>query len=147
MVGRGLQGEEKSLESELKSSQLGEYVRFTGWVPAEQLPAYFEAADVAIYPYDDTLINRTKCSVKLIDLLAAALPVVADAVGQNCEYIQHDVSGLLIPAGDDGAFIKALVALLQEPARRQRLGQAAARSLRENFTWSQLSQTVEKAYT
>jgi len=31
---------------------------------------------VALYPFDDNLINRTKCPVKLTDLLYAGIPVV-----------------------------------------------------------------------
>jgi len=34
--------------------------------------------------------------VKLIDLLSAGVPVVADAVGQNSEYIRHNETGLLV---------------------------------------------------
>jgi glycosyltransferase involved in cell wall biosynthesis len=148
IVGRGLQGEERRLASQLTQAGLAEgYVRFTGWVPVEQLPAYFRAVDVASFPYDDTLINRTKCSVKLIDLLAAGLPVVADAVGQNCEYIRHDLSGILVPAGDDAAFSEALVDLLQAPEKRRSLGQAAAQHIRDDFNWSHLSRVVESAYS
>lgn len=147
VVGQGLQGEEQSLAAQLAQAGLADpYVRFTGWLPLEQAPAYFQAANVAIFPYDDTVLNRTKCSIKLIDLLAAGLPVVADAVGQNSEYIQPDQSGVLVPAEDDVAFGAALVELLQNPERQRRLGQAAARRMREQFNWPQLAQGVERIY-
>ncbi len=146
IVGKGLQGEEKKLEMLLAQAGLTEYVRFTGWLPSKELPTHFAAVDVAVYPYDDTLINRTKCSVKLIDLLAAGLPVVADAVGQNVEYLQDGQSGVLTPPEDDAALVAALVSLLQAPERRQKLGQAARQYLEENFSWSSLVQIVERAY-
>jgi glycosyltransferase involved in cell wall biosynthesis len=146
MVGKGLQGEEKVLEVQLVEAGLADYVRFTGWLPLDQLPAYFAATHVAVYPYDDTLINRTKCSVKLIGLLEAGVPVVADAVGQNVEYIQNGLSGILTPAEDDAALAAALVALLQEPDRQKKLGQAARQYLEENFNWPMLSQIAERAY-
>lgn len=146
MVGQGLQGEEKRLANQLEQAGLSEFVRFTGW-PVDDLPAYFQTAAVAVHPYDDTLINRTKCSVKLVELLAQGRPVIVDAVGQNCEYIEADVSGILIPVGDDLSFGEAIVALLQDPARRARLGQMAAQRMQEKFTWSTLSQIVEEAYS
>lgn len=146
MVGQGLAGEDKALASRLAEAGLMEYVRFTGWLPLDETPAYFAAAQVAVYPYDDTLINRTKCSVKLIGLLEAGLPVVADAVGQNVEYIQNGVSGLLTPAEDDKAMAAALVALLQNPEQQQALGQAARRTLAEKFDWAYLAQIAERAY-
>jgi glycosyltransferase involved in cell wall biosynthesis len=146
IVGAGLQSEEKTLAVNLAQANLTQYVHFTGWLPFDQLPAYFQAADVAIYPYDDTLLNRTKCSVKLIHLLAAGLPVVADSVGQNCEYIGSGVSGILVPPEDDVAFSQAVITLLQQPEKRQELGQAAAQAIQEKFNWPRLSQIVEKAY-
>lgn len=146
MAGRGLQGEDKALAVQLTEAGLAGYVRFTGWLPADEVPACFAAAHVAVYPYDDTLINRTKCSVKLISLLEAELPVVADAVGQNVEYIQAGLSGILTPAEDDQAMAAALVDLLQNPAQQRKMGQAARQYLAENFSWRYLAQIAEKAY-
>jgi glycosyltransferase involved in cell wall biosynthesis len=146
IVGQGLQGEEERLAAMLTEADLATYVHFTGWLPVEESPACFAAANVAIYPYDDTIFNRTKCSVKLIDLLRAGLPVVADAVGQNCEYIEHNVSGILIAAEQDERFGNALVDLLQDPQRQQQLGSAAAEFMQQNFNWLVLVKNVEKAY-
>lgn len=146
VVGRGLQGEEQTLAAQLAQAGLDRHVQFFGWVPADQLQTYFEAADAAVHLYEDNLINRTKCSVKLIDLLTAGVPVVANAVGQNCEYIQHGRSGFLVPPDDDQTFAKVLVDLLQNPETRQQVGRAARLYLRDNFAWSCLVQTVERAY-
>jgi glycosyltransferase involved in cell wall biosynthesis len=121
-------------------------VLYTGWVPRDTLPAYFAQADVAIYPFDDTLVNRTKCAAKLRDLLAAGVPVVAEAVGQNREYIRHGETGWLVEPGDVVAFAAAVVRLLEDAPLRERLGQAAARDVRERFAWERLVETVERAY-
>ena len=37
-------------------------VRFAGFVDHQYAPAYLATADIALYPYRDTLINRSKCS-------------------------------------------------------------------------------------
>ena len=41
-----------------------------GWVELEQLPLLLSSVDVGIYLMDDTLLNRTKCPVKLADMIA-----------------------------------------------------------------------------
>jgi len=146
IVGEGLFGEESDLDDMLDEAGLSDHAVFTGWVEIDRLPDYFAACDVAMFPYDDTLINRTKCSVKLIDLLTVGLPVVTDAVGQNAEYIVDGESGLLAPPGDDVAFADAIVRLLAAPGLRARLGDAAARRMREHFTWAKLAEEVERAY-
>jgi glycosyltransferase involved in cell wall biosynthesis len=146
IVGEGLFGEESDLDDMLDIAGLSDHAVFTGWVEAERLPSYFAASDVAIFPLDDTLINRTKCSVKLIDLLASGLPVVADAVGQAAEYILDRQSGWLVEAEDDGAFADAILRLLADPDLRLQLGAAAARRMQERFTWGKLVEEVERAY-
>jgi glycosyltransferase involved in cell wall biosynthesis len=120
---------------------------YAGLVPAEELPAHFARADVALYPFDDTLLNRTKCPVKLLDLLAAGVPVVADAVGQVAESIRHGETGWLVPPGDDAAFIEALTTLLRDASLRQSLGARAASDARERFAWDTLAPVAEVAYT
>jgi glycosyltransferase involved in cell wall biosynthesis len=146
VVGEGLYGEEKALAQQLQQAALTEFVTFTGWLPVDDLPAIFAHTAVAVFPYDDTLLNRTKCSVKLIDLLGAGLPVVADAVGQNSEYIQNGVSGLLVEPENDAAFGRAIVSLLQSPEKRQGIGQAAAENIQKDFDWLWLAATAEEAY-
>ncbi|MDY6874674.1 MAG: glycosyltransferase [Chloroflexota bacterium] len=130
----------------LSSPEASADVLYAGWVPSDTLSTYFAQADVAIYPFDDTLVNRTKCAVKLRDLLAAGVPVVAEAVGQNTEYIRHGETGWLVPPGDVPSFAGAVVRLLEDTHLRERLGQAAARDLRDRFAWDRLVEMVERAY-
>ena len=146
ILGEGFYGQESELDELLDDAGLAAHVVFTGWVETDHLPDYFAASDVAIFPIDDTLINRTKCSVKLIDLLTAGLPLVADAVGQAAEYVAEDESGLLVPPEEDAAFAGAVLRLLADPELRAKLGAAAARRLREHFAWERLVEEVEDAY-
>jgi glycosyltransferase involved in cell wall biosynthesis len=146
VLGEGLYGQESELDELLDGAGLTGQAVFTGWVKTDRLPDYFVACDVAIFPMDDTLINRTKCPVKLTNLLAAGLPVVADAVGQAAEYVVADESGLLVPPEDDAAFAGAVLRLLADPELRARLGAAAARRMREHFAWERLAEEVEGAY-
>lgn len=146
VVGKGLHGEEEALADLLCQAGLADRATFAGWVAYERLADYFAAADVAFFPFDDTPVNRAKCSVKLVELLAAGLPVVADAVGQNCEYISHGESGLLVQPEDDQAFGEAVLSLLRNPSLRARMGKAAAQRIREHFAWPRLATEVERAY-
>ncbi len=121
-------------------------ITYVGWSPAEMLPTYFAQVDIAIYPFDDTLVNRSKCAVKLCDLLAAGVPVAAEAVGENREMIRHGETGWLTPPGDVEAFAEAALLLLTDEQLRERLGQAAVRDMRRRRSWEILVETVERAY-
>ena len=147
VVGKGLSGEEHRLLALAEDTGVDDAVDYAGWVEPEALPAYFARASVAIYPFDDTLVNRTKCAVKLLDLLAAGVPVVAEAVGQNREMIRHAETGWLVEPGDVEAFSTAVVRLLEHRPLAQRIGQAAARDVRARLSWTELAGTVERAYS
>lgn len=146
VVGKGFSGEEERLLQQAEAIGLRGSIEYAGWVEAAALPGYFAQAGVAIHPFDDTLINRTKCSVKLIDLLSAGVPVVADAVGQNTEYIRHNETGVLVPCGDTAAMAQAVVDLWRDRARADRLGRAAAQDMLERFSWDRLVLEAERIY-
>jgi glycosyltransferase involved in cell wall biosynthesis len=146
IVGKGLFGEEDQLMGMARDRGIAERIAYAGWVPAQQLPACFAPAQVAIYPFDDTLINRCKCAVKLIDLLAAGVPVVADQVGQNSEYIQDGASGLLVTPGDTKAFVAAVVRLLRDAHLAKQLGGGARKRIEDHFAWETLAASAERAY-
>ena len=146
VVGRGFFGEEERLSELMREAGMADHLAYVDWVEPDELPAYFAAADVAIYPYDDTLINRTKCAVKLIDLMAAGVAVVADDVGQNGEYVEHGISGILIAPGDTAAFAGRVVELLRDESLRAKLGGGAQRRIFGEFNWGKLVMRIEEAY-
>lgn len=146
LVGAGRRGEERAFQLEVQQAGLGLPVAYAGWVAPAELPVYLATADVALFPMEDTLINRTKCSVKLLDLLGAGVPVVAEAVGQCTEYIEDGASGVLTPPGDDVALAGAAAALLRDPARRARLAAGARARMEHHFGWEVVAAPLAAAY-
>jgi glycosyltransferase involved in cell wall biosynthesis len=145
VVGQGLAGEEDRLRRRAAGRGMEGKILLAGWLSGDQVASYFRAADLAIYPLDDTLLNRTKCPVKLLDLLVAGVPVVADAVGQAVEYLENGKIGVLVPAGDRRAMAEAVVDLLGNPQRRTALGEAARREVLARWRWDLWAEALEKA--
>jgi len=100
---------------------------------------------VALAPLDDTLINRARGLAKLLELMAAGVPIVASRVGQAAEYIEDGRSGLLVAPGDPGALARAALTLLGDPELRARLS-AGARARAAVYRWDALALTAERAY-
>jgi glycosyltransferase involved in cell wall biosynthesis len=146
VAGQGFFGEERELLAQAQAAGLAQAVEYMGWVEPGGLPGVFARATVAIYPFDDTLINRAKCSVKLLEQLAAGLPVVAEAVGENREMIRHGETGWLVAPGALDAFADGVVRLLEDAPLRERLGRQAARDVRARLGWQRLADTAERAY-
>jgi glycosyltransferase involved in cell wall biosynthesis len=145
VAGQGLAGEEKQFAQLATRAGLAGCLHLLGWTPLADLPNVFAAADVALYPLDDTLLNRAKCPMKLVDLLLAGVPVVADRVGQAEEYVKDQRTSLLTPSGDVALMASCAIALLQDPARRQTLGAAARADILANWTWSTQATAIETA--
>lgn len=146
VVGKGFWGEEATLEQKAQALGLDSHVVQVGWVAPHELEGFFAAADVALYPMDDTLLNRAKCPAKLLELLSAAVPVVAERVGQVGEYITSEESGILVEPGDTAACAEAVLRLLKDKAMRKRLGAAARARVLEAYPWSRLAEQLEQAY-
>lgn len=146
-VGAGLFAEDAALfRNQLQAAALWDAVTEVGWATEAELPALLGAADVGVYLIDDTLLNRTKCPVKLADMLSAGLPVVAEEVGQVTEYVLNGESGFTHAVGDEAALAQSLSRLLSDDALRDSMAQAARQHLRQNFAWGRQAQRLEKLY-
>lgn len=145
VVGRGERGEERALLRLAERAGVAGALEARGWVEPPAIPGLLASADVAIVPMEDTLINRSRGLAKLLELMAAGLPIVASRVGQAAEYLEHGVSGLLVPPGDPGALARGALDLLADPALRARLGDGA-RAAAAALSWDCLAPTAERAY-
>jgi glycosyltransferase involved in cell wall biosynthesis len=78
--------------------------------------------------------------------MAAARAIVATAVSEATEVIQDGHNGLLVEAGDVGAFAAAMLRLLNNPAERARLGQNAREQAVKQYSWEQYTKQLEEIY-
>ena len=69
-----------------------------------------------------------------LEAMACARPVVITANAGLEEYIEHGVSGLLVPPGDDAAFRDAIASLIRDPEAAARMGRAGRRAVEQRFT-------------
>ncbi len=146
VVGKGRNGEEKQLVETAKTAGFAPALLMAGWVEPSEIPDYLAAGDVALYPFDDTLINLAKCPAKLTELLRAGLPVVADNVGQLAEYIKPGVSGILCSPGNWQEMAVQAIKLLRNPVKRSALGEAGRSYLLQNFNWSNFAAKLDEFY-
>jgi len=115
------------------------------WIDHSLVPDYLVAADLAVYPYRDTLVNRAKCSAKIIDYMAMRLPIVASRVGRT-----WNTSNMARAACSPS---RAIPIRSTDDASRtgrstpgQGMGQAARERVWARFDWDKLVETVEAAY-
>lgn len=131
------------LEAELRAlcTRLGldDRVQFIGFVT--DLPATLALADLQVHPARIEGVPLAIC-----EGMAAALPIVASAVGGLPEVLEHGTSGLLVPEGDEAAFAASVLALVRDPGRARGLGEAARRFIEDDYSLARAVRAVEATY-
>jgi glycosyltransferase involved in cell wall biosynthesis len=134
------------LQAQAQALGVAGRVVFPGWVEHDQAPIYLAAANAAINPYRDTLINRAKCAGKVVAAMAMGKAVITSRLGENLAYIEDGRSGLLTEPGDAEDLARALLALLSDPLLAAELGRCAQRRIWEQFDWDARMGEVERSY-
>jgi glycosyltransferase involved in cell wall biosynthesis len=109
-------------------------------VPDEQLSAYFRRADVVALPYRD--IDQ---SGVLYAALAFGTPLLLSALGGFPEIAARGAARLVEPGSVD-SLRDGLVALLDDPAERERLSSAALALARDEYSWQRAAALTERLY-
>jgi glycosyltransferase involved in cell wall biosynthesis len=89
-------------------------------------------ADVGISWVPDDLWSQGKCALKVLQYMAAGLPVVANPVGVQADLVRHGQSGFLAQSPDE--WCAALATLARDPGLRRRMGQAGRRRVEREFS-------------
>ncbi len=117
-----------------------ERVTYAGALPPEGLPAFYAAADALVWP----AVNEAY-GMAVLEAQAAGLPVVAGRVRGVADVVRSGETGLLTPAGDDGAFAAAVSRLLADHGLRARLGAAAAETVEARHGMAAATAVLEQA--
>jgi glycosyltransferase involved in cell wall biosynthesis len=91
-------------------------------------------ADVGISFVPDDLWSLGKCGLKVLQYMAAGLPVVANPVGVQADLVRHGETGYLAETPQD--WLEAVARLSDDPALRQRMGRAGRRLLEREYSVS-----------
>ena len=119
-------------------------VRFVDrYVPESEVQAYFRRADVIVLPYQRT--ERFDQSGVLATALAFGKPVVLTDIGGFPE-VAATGAGRLVAAGDADALRDALQALIDDPAARTQLGEAALDAARGPYSWKSAARRTLELY-
>jgi glycosyltransferase involved in cell wall biosynthesis len=113
----------------------------TGAVDPAEVPAHLARMDAAVAPYP-ALDGFYFSPLKLYEYLAAGLPVVASAVGQVTQVVDHGRTGVLCPPADPVALASALAGLRADPRRAEALGRTGRAEVVRRHSWRQVVERV-----
>ena len=92
-----------------KELGLSDKVVFLGFIPHDELPIYYNMADVYVLPslYEEW-------SNTIMEAMACGIPVVATRVGSNPHLVKDGVTGFLIPPRDPSLLAERIYRILSD---------------------------------
>jgi len=125
----------RSLERLIDECRLSGHVRLLGFIPEEELPQYYQAADLVLMPTHEL----EGFGLVTVEALACGTPVVGTPVGAIPEVLSK-LDQRLLAAGTDGASLaqaihRTLARFQDEPEERERLSRRGLALVMEEFNW------------
>jgi glycosyltransferase involved in cell wall biosynthesis len=105
-------------------------VFLAGWHSHAALPDFINASDLLVH----ASVNEQFGQV-LVEAMACGLPAIAVNRGGPADILDQGETGWLIPPDDLGALVEAMVAAVNDPAPRLRLGKAAHIEAALAYSW------------
>lgn len=130
------------LQHAARRAGVGARVTITGALPPERATSLLRHGAVGLAPY-----RRHEpfyfCPLKVVDYLAAGLPVVSTDQGDIADLVGD--AGIVVDPDDDRALVAAVAALLDEPTRRTSMGHRGRTRAVDSMTWRHVAERTEVA--
>ncbi|GBD94409.1 spore coat protein SA [bacterium BMS3Abin05] len=102
-----------------------------------------------VYPGAALLVSSSYFegfSNTILEAGASGVPVVATAVGGNPEAVKPGENGLLVPPGNPEKMARAILKLLEKPARRDELKKRSRHFVENTFSLEKMVETMQTYY-
>ena len=124
------------------SSELGNRVTFTKYIPHSHLNKYYRDSDIFVF----SSVWNEPFGMPIIEAMASGLPVVATRGGGIPEIVEDGKTGFLVERGDSKGLSKSILTLLQDRQLAKSISKAGSRRVLESFSWEQISECLISEY-
>ena len=142
IVGEGR--ERDQLEQLIRDYGLQDRVRLLGSVPESERVKLLRIADVFVMP---SVTNAETFGLVQLEAMAAGRPVINTALDTGVPYVaRNGIEAITVPAGDPNALADAIETLIDDPERRQHMGQAGRHRAMTKYSTTAFKEGVETVY-
>jgi L-malate glycosyltransferase len=128
-----------ALESLIAELNLGSSVHIVGWV--EDLASFYDALDVFV-----SCSHTESFGLAIAEAMANGVPVVATETEGAAEIIADGENGLLVPIKSVERMATAVIDLLADKSKRERLGESARERITTRFSLERMVTDTERIY-
>lgn len=125
-----------------KSSARGQILYHSGFIPSEDIPKYFVAADIVVLPY-----RHIYHSGVLHLAYSFGRPVIATRVGDFEEMVQHRKTGFLIERDDTEQLAEVILEAQSHSGSIANMGRCARQLSETEYSWTHIADETKSAYS
>ncbi len=133
-------GHRAAMEQTLTGMGLAGHVALVGQVSDDELPRYYQTADIFCYPNT----GSESMGIVLLEAMAAGKPLVASAI-QGALYLVRQDEGILVPPKDHTALAMAIVHLIADRDLQLRMGEQG-RLTAQSYSWPRIAARIVAYY-
>ena len=133
----------KSYFSLVQNFGMEKKVVFTGFVPDDQLPLYYNLADIMVLPSID---SSEAFGLVILEGMASGIPVIASDLPGVRSLIEKKVNGFLVKPKDVGSLAKYMDWLLKNPQMSAKFGEAGRAKVLSTYDWAIVGRQQEAVY-
>ncbi len=128
--------------------EIGERVTWRFELDAEALAPWVEGALLSVAPLTECARNIVQgCSpLKVLEAMAAGVPVIASDLPAVRELMSDGVEGLLVPPDRPAELARAIRVLYEVPELRTRLGRCGRERIESSLTWEHSLARLAEVY-
>lgn len=135
----GIGSRRASLERLVTDLGLEDAVRLLGFVPDQDLPALYTAADLFLLVSRRYDLLVEGFGISIVEASASGLPVIAGRSGGIPEAVREGETGMVVEPDDPAAVANAAIRLLGDEALRRRVGAAGRAAVEAYYNWDRVA--------
>ncbi|HZH80923.1 MAG TPA: glycosyltransferase family 4 protein [Gemmatimonadales bacterium] len=135
----GIGDRQQALERLVAELGLVDAVRLLGFVPDDDLPALYTAADLFVLASRRYDLLVEGFGIAVVEASASGLPVIGSRSGGLPEAVREGVTGVIVEPDDPGSVAAAAIRLLEDEPLRRRMGHAGRVAVDEYYNWDRVA--------
>ena len=135
----GIGSRRGSLEALVSELGLGDAVRLLGFVPDDELPSLYNAADLFVLASRRYDLLVEGFGIAIVEASASGLPVIASRSGGIPEAVREGETGFLVDPDDPAAVAATAIRLLGDDGLRRRMGAAGRAAVETYYNWDRVA--------
>ncbi len=110
---------------------------------------WLQGASISLAPLTECERNLVQgcCPIKIVESMAAGIPVIASNMPVTQELLEHNITGWLVRPDRPSELARAIRVLLAHPENLERLATAAKEKVTSSFTWEKSLEELKMVYT